>query len=41
MSDPREFGAVGDGRADDSEALQHALTQCPKVRGGVELPGKG
>ena len=25
MSDARDFGAVGDGRADDTQALQHAL----------------
>ena len=27
MSNVREFGAVGDGRADDIEAVQHAVSQ--------------
>lgn len=27
MSDVRTFGAVGDGKADDTEAIRHALTQ--------------
>ena len=35
MSNVRDFGAIGDGRADDTEAIQHAIDEGV---GLVEFP---
>ena len=33
--DPRQFGARGDGKTLDTDAIQRALDECGKARGGV------